>query len=239
MTSAALLDKVAALESTVRTHVRRGQTVLVAGFGRGGVPFSILEFLARHPADFGNLTLVKNDANEPGIGIGLLVEQGMVRRLVSTHVGLNPDFIARMNKGEIACELVPQGIFAERLRAGGAGIPAFLTDIGMGTIVAEGKPTVELDGRPWLLERALRGDVALLCADVADRAGNCWWRGSNRNMSVVMGTAADVVLVEAKEIVEVGTLELENIHLPGVFVTAVVQAAPRSHLNDQLNESEQ
>jgi acetate CoA/acetoacetate CoA-transferase alpha subunit len=236
VSGSALLDKVAALAETVRAHVRPGQTLLVAGFGRGGVPFSILEFLAQHPAHFGNLTLVKNDANEPGIGIGLLIEKGMVRRLISTHVGLNPDFIARMNKGEIACEFVPQGIFAERLRAGGAGIPAFLTDIGMGTIVAEGKPTIELDGRTWLIERALRGDVALLCADVADRAGNCWWRGSNRNMSVVMGTAAEVVIVEAKQIVDVGTLEPENIHLPGVFVQAVVQATPRTHLNGQLHE---
>jgi acetate CoA/acetoacetate CoA-transferase alpha subunit len=236
MTAGTLMNKVAPLEEAVRGRVASGQTILVAGFGRGGVPFSILTFLAEHADEFRNLALVKNDANEPGIGIGMLIERGMVSRLIATHVGLNPDFITRMNVGEIACELVPQGIFAERLRAGGAGIPAFLTDIGMGTIVADGKPTVELDGRTWLLERALRGDVALLCADVADRAGNCWWRGSNRNMSVVMGMAADKVIVEAKHIVEVGELEPENIHLPCVFVDAVVQAQPRPHMGGRLEE---
>jgi len=165
-----------------------------------------------------------------------LFERGMVSRVIATHIGLNPDFIDRMNANEIACELVPQGIFAERLRAGGAGIPAFLTDIGMGTIVAEGKRRVELDGREYLLERALRGDVALLCPDVADRSGNCWWRGSNRNMSVVMGMAADKVIVEAKHIVEIGGLEPEGIHLPSVFVDAVVQAEPRRHMGGKLEE---
>jgi acetate CoA/acetoacetate CoA-transferase alpha subunit len=236
MTVGGLLDKVAPLEEAVRARVASGQTILVAGFGRGGVPFSVLTFLAEHAEEFRDLALVKNDANEPGIGIGLLIERGMVARLIATHVGLNPDFIARMNAGEIACEFVPQGIFAERLRAGGAGIPGFLTDIGMGTIVAEGKATMELDGKTWLVERALRGHVALLCADVADRAGNCWWRGSNRNMSVVMGMAADAVIVEAKHIVEVGKLEPENIHLPSVFVDAVVQAQPRPHMGGRLEE---
>lgn len=202
---------------------------MVGGFGRGGVPFSILEYLSDRPDTIRDLTLVKNDANEPGLGIGALLRNGQVRKLIATHIGLNPEFIDQMNRGEVECELVPQGIFAERIRAGGAGIPAFLTDIGIGTVVAEGKQRVELDGREVLLERALRGDVAIICADKVDRAGNSWWRGSNRNMCVAMGTACDRVIVEAKKIVEIGELEPESVHLPCVYVDYVVQAQPRRH----------
>ena len=169
-----VIDRVLELEEAVERYLRGCQTVMVGGFGRGGVPFSILEHLADRADDFRDLVLVKNDASERGLGVGPLLERGMVRKLVATHLGLNPEFIAQMNRGEVACELVPQGIFAERIRAGGAGIPAFLTDIGIATEVARGKPIVELDGQRYLLERALRGDVALVCADVVDRTGNCW-----------------------------------------------------------------
>lgn len=225
-----MIDRVTALDEAVRSHVRSGQTIMVGGFGRGGTPFSMLDYLADHADEVRDLTLVKNDANEPDLGIGVLLERGMVTRLVSTHIGLNPRFIAQMNRGEVETELVPQGIFAERIRAGGAGIPAFLTDVGVGTAAAAGKPVVTLDGRAWLLERALRGDVALLCADVADRAGNCWWRGTNRNMSVVMGMACATVLVEALDIVATGSLAPEDVQLPGFYVDAVVAAGPRGHM---------
>ncbi len=225
-----MIDRVRELEDALDEYVRSGQTIMVSGFGRGGVPFSVLEFMADRSSRFEGLTLVKNDANEPDLGIGMLLKRGQVKHLVSTHIGLNPDFIDQMNRGEVTCELVPQGIFAERIRAGGAGIPAFLTDIGIGTVVADGKTAVELDGRTLLVERALRGDVALLCADVADRLGNCWWRGSNRNMAVVMGMACDRVIVEAKRIVEPGEIEPENVHLPCVCVDAVVQAGERRHV---------
>lgn len=224
-----MIDRVQPLETAVDRLVEPGQTVLVGGFGRGGVPFSVLEYMADHPERFSDLVLVKNDASEPELGVGPLLARGMIRRLVATHIGLNPAFIDQMNRGEVECELVPQGIFAERLRAAGAGIPAILTDIGMGTEVADGQETVTVDGRPLLVQRALAGDVALVCADVVDRAGNAWWRGSNRNMCVVMGLAARHVIVEAKSIVDVGTIEPENVHLPGVVVDAVVAARPRRH----------
>jgi acetate CoA/acetoacetate CoA-transferase alpha subunit len=224
-----VIDCVTTVGEAVGRFVRSGQTLMVGGFGRGGVPFSILEHLAQRSDELRHLTLVKNDANEPGIGIDLLLRQKQVRKLVATHIGLNPDFIAQMNAGEIECELIPQGIFAERIRAGGAGIPAILTDIGIGTEVEQGKPTYELDGRTLLVERGLRGDVALLRADIADRAGNAWWRGSNRNMCVVMGTACDEVIVEAGHIVDIGGLQPENVHLPSVFVSAVVPAGPLPH----------
>lgn len=218
------------LDAVLDAHVRSGQTILVAGFGRGGVPFTLLEAMADRAESLRDLTLVKNDANEPDLGVGMLIKRGQVVRLISTHIGLNPDCVELMNRGAIKVEFVPQGIFAERLRAGGAGIPAFLTDIGIGTMVADGKPTVELDGRTLVVERALRGDVALLCADKVDAAGNCWWRGSNRNMSVVMGLAADTVIVEAREMVEIGTIPPEDVHLPSVVVDAIVAAQTPRHL---------
>jgi acetate CoA/acetoacetate CoA-transferase alpha subunit len=225
-----VIDRVTTVAAAVAAHIRPGQTLLVNGFGRGGVPFSLLEHIADRAAEFRDFTLVKNDANEPGLGIGMLLRNGQVRHLVSTHIGLNPEFIDQMNRGEVTCEFVPQGIFAERLRAAGAGIPAFLTDIGIGTVVAQGKPTVELDGRTLLVERALAGDVALIAADRVDRAGNCWFRGSNRNMGVAMGMAGRRVIIEAREIVATGAIEPESVHLPCVFVDAVVPAGPRRHL---------
>lgn len=225
-----MIDRTTKLQEAVERTVRSGQVLLVGGFGRGGTPFSVLEYLADHEDRFRDLTIVKNDANEPNLGVGMLLRRGMVRRMISTHIGLNAEAIEQMNQGRIEVELVPQGIFAERLRAAGAGIPAFLTDVALGTRVAEGKTTVEHRGKTYLLEEALRGDVALLCADVADRVGNCLWRGSNANMNPVMGTAADQVIVEAKEIVEPGEIAPEQVHLPGLFVDAVVPAGPRRHL---------
>lgn len=226
-----MIDRRTTIEEAAAQFLRSGQTVMVGGFGRGGVPFSLLEYMSDHPDVYRDLTLIKNDANEPDLGIGPLLAKGMVRKLIATHVGLNPSFIAQMNRGEVEAVLMPQGIFAECIRAGGAGIPAFLSDIGLGTEHAAGKATVELDGKTLLIEKALRGDVAIICADRADRIGNAWWRGSNRNMCTVMASACDRVIVEAKEIVEVGEILPENVHVPSVFVDAVVPAGPRRHMS--------
>jgi acetate CoA/acetoacetate CoA-transferase alpha subunit len=233
-----MLPKDTTVESAVREYVRAGQTIMVGGFGRGGVPFTTLKYIADRAGEYGDLTLIKNDASEPGIGIDMLLKTGQVKKLIATHIGLNPDFIDRMNRGEIECELIPQGIFAEKIRAGGAGIPAILTDIGVGTEVEQGKQTFELHGKTLLVEECLRGDVALICADKADKAGNAWWRGSNRNMCVVMGTACKRVIVEAYEIVEIGDLPPEDIHLPGVFVDAVVPAGPLPHVGGQVGQTQ-
>ena len=222
-------NKVTSVADAAAGYLGAGMTLLVGGFGRGGTPFTLLEYLADHPGRFGDLTLVKNDASEPHLGLGPLFSAGMVRRLVSTHIGLNPDLIARMNAGEVDVTLIPQGIFAEKIRAKGAGIPAFLTDIGIDTPIAESKQQVVLGGRQYLLEEALGGDVSLLSADRVDRMGNCWWRGSNRNMNVAMGTASPKVIVEAFEIVEVGAISPEDVHLPGLYADAIVQAEPRRH----------
>ena len=219
-------------DQAIERYLMAGQTWMIGGFGRGGVPFTLLEAIAATSGALTDLTLIKNDANEPGLGIDLLLKQGMVKKMIATHIGLNPDFIARMNRGEIACELVPQGIFAERIRAGGVGIPAFFSDIGLGTEVAQGRQIHQLDGQSYLLETALKGDVALVCADVVDRAGNAWWRGSNRNMCVPMVPACRTTIVEAREIVDIGSIAPENVHIPGILVNAIVQAQPRAHMQE-------
>lgn len=228
----AIRERVTTVEAAAERLLASGQVLMIGGFGRGGTPFSLIYALADAPERYRDLTLIKNDANEPELGIGLLLAAGQVRKLVSTHIGLNPRCIEQMNAKEVEVELIPQGIFAERIRAGGAGIPAFLTDIGIDTMIAVGKPRVELDGVSYLLERALRADVALLCADRVDRAGNCWWRGSNRNMSVVMGGACDHVIVEAKELVPIGSIAPEDVQLAGVLVDAVVPAGARRHVEE-------
>jgi acetate CoA/acetoacetate CoA-transferase alpha subunit len=222
--------KLVSLREAVDQNIASGMTLLVGGFGRGGTPFTMLEYLADHADRFDGLTVVKNDGSEPDLGLGPLFQKGMVRKLVSTHIGLNPDVVRRMNEGSIDVELVPQGIFAERIRAAGAGIPAFLTDIGVHTAVAEGHEKIDFKGVSYLVEEALGGDVSLLSADRVDRAGNCWWRGSNRNMNVVMGMAARTVLVEAFDIVDVGIIPPEDVQLPGIYVTSIVRAAARRHM---------
>lgn len=210
-----------------------GQSIMVGGFGRGGAPFTLIDYIADRSDIYRDLTLYKNDANEPGLGIGRLFENKQVKKLITTHIGLNPDFIRQMNAGEVECEFVPQGIFAEKIRAGGAGIPAFLSDIGLGTVYAEGKEKTLLDGHEYIIERAFRADVALICADRVDEAGNCWWQGTNRNMCVAMATACDTVIVEAKEIVPKGAIAPEDVHLPGVFVQNIVQAGVRLHMQGE------
>ncbi len=224
-------SKMMSVKAAVDRHVAAGMTLMVGGFGRGGAPFTMLEYLADNPSRFGNLTLIKNDGSEPHLGVGPLFQNGMAKKLISTHIGLNPDLIGQMNNKEVIVTLYPQGIFAEKIRAAGAGIPAFLTDIGIDTPVADGKERIVFNGEPYLLEPALHGDVALIAADSVDPLGNCFFKGSNRNMNIVMGSACKTVLVEAFEIVEIGDIAPESVHLPGIFVTAIVQASPRRHMH--------
>lgn len=228
-----MIDRRQDLEAAVEKYIKSGQTLMVGGFGRGGVPFTVLEYLADRPEKYRDFILVKNDASEPPLGIGPLLKNLQATKLIATHIGLNPVFIQQMNDGEVACELVPQGIFAERIRAGGAGIPAFLTDIGMGTIIDKDKQRITLDEKEYLLEKALRGDVALICADKVDHQGNCWFAGSNRNMCAVMAMACDRTIVEAKEIVAAGDIPPESVHIPHVYIDAVVQAQPRRHQQEE------
>jgi 3-oxoacid CoA-transferase subunit A len=173
-----------------------------------------------------DLTVVSNNAGVDDFGIGLLLQNRQVKKMISTYVGENKLFEQLVLSGELQVELNPQGTLAERLRAGGAGIPAFYTPTGYGTMVAEGKETREFDGRNYVLERALRGDFAFVKAWKGDRWGNLVFRKTARNFNPMMATAADYVIAEVEELVEAGQIDPDQVHTPGIFVDAIFQGAP-------------
>jgi 3-oxoacid CoA-transferase subunit A len=170
-----------------------------------------------------NLTVVSNNAGVDDFGIGLLLQNRQVKKMISTYVGENKLFEQLVMGGELELELNPQGTFAERIRAGGAGIPAFYTPTGFGTMVAENKETREFDGRMFVMERGLRGDFAFVKAWKGDRWGNLIYRKTARNFNPMMATAADYVIAEVEELVELGELDPDQVHTPGIFVNAIFQ----------------
>ncbi|MGR3365616.1 MAG: CoA transferase subunit A [Maritimibacter harenae] len=215
-----LPDKQCTMESAV-ARVKDGDTVMVGGFGVPGTPMTLIHALVAHGAR--DLTLIKNDANEPGMGIDHLLRNGQVSRLITTHLGLNSDAIALMNAGEIEVEFNAQGMLAERIRAGGSGIGAVLSDVGLGTELARGKQVVEMAGTSYLVETALRADVALIHADRADPFGNLAYVATARNFNPVMAMAADCVIAEVETVLPLGGLPADTVHTPGVFVDHVVE----------------
>ncbi|RFP86337.1 CoA transferase subunit A [Rhodobacteraceae bacterium 63075] len=217
-----LPDKQCAIEDAVG-EIKDGDTVMIGGFGVPGTPMTLIRALVAHGAR--GLTLVKNDANEPGMGLDHLLENGQVARLITTHLGLNSHAIALMNAGEIDVEFNAQGILAERIRAGGAGIGAILSDIGIGTELAEGKQIVELGGKAHVVEPALRADVALVHADRADTFGNLAYAATARNFNPLMAMAARCVIAEAEQVLPLGGLAADDVHTPGVFVDHVTELA--------------
>lgn len=214
-----MIDKTTSAAQAL-AQVRDGQRVMVGGFGAPGTPFFLLEALLAAGAR--ELTLVKNDANEPGMGISKLLEAGRVSRLIASHIGLNPLAVAMMNRSELAVELYPQGILAEKIRAGGAGLLGIVSDIGLDTVLREERQLLEIAGREAFFEPALRADVSLIHAARADRAGNLVFAKTARNFSPLMATAADRVIVEAEEVVTTGALDPDAVHLPCAFVDQVV-----------------
>lgn len=215
-----LPDKCCGIEAAI-AQIEDGDTIMVGGFGVPGTPMTLLRALAAHGAR--DLTLIKNDANEPGMGIDHLLQNGQVARLITTHLGLNSHAIGLMNSGQIAVEFNAQGILAERIRAGGAGLGAVLSDIGIGTELADGKQVVDLNGMPHLVETALRADVALVHADRADSFGNLAYAATARNFNPLMAMAADRVIAEAETVLPLGGLAADAIHTPGVFVDHVAE----------------
>lgn len=198
-----------------------GASVMLGGFGVPGTPFSLIrELVRRGPRD---LTVIKNDANEAGMGVDWLLENGQVAKLVTSHIGLNPTAMRLMNDGTIEVEFVPQGVLAERIRVAGAGMMGFVCDIGLGTAVADGKQRVEVEGKTGIVETALRADFALIHANKADAFGNLTFSAAARNFNPIMAMAAGRTIVEAEAIVPFGALEPENVHLTGAFVDAVVE----------------
>lgn len=213
-----LPDKHRSIEDAIE-HVKDGDTVMLGGFGVPGTPFALIHALVAHGAR--DLTIVKNDANEPGMGVDHLLQSGLVARLITTHLGLNSHAIALMNSGAIKVEFNAQGILAERIRAGGAGLGGVLSDIGIGTELAEGKQVVEANGKTYLLETALRANVALLHAARADTFGNLAFVATARNFNPLMAMAADCVIAEVEALLPLGELAANEVHTAGVFVDHV------------------
>lgn len=215
-----MIDKTTTPE-TALAGVKDGQSIMVGGFGVPGTPFLLIDTLMRLRAR--SLTLIKNEANEAGLGISRLLEAGRVKKLITSHLGLNGTVIAMMNDGKVAVEFFPQGILAEKIRAGGAGLLAIVTDIGIDTILRANKQIIRLQAGEGIVEPALRADIALIHAAKADRAGNLVYEKSARNFNPLMATAADLVIVEAETVVEIGEIPPDQIHTPGAFVDHVVQ----------------
>lgn len=203
-------------------HVNSGDTVMVGGFGLVGAPLALIDALVEH-SDATDLTIVSNNIGEPGRGLGKLLRQGRIRRGISSYFTSNPEAVAAVNAGEIEATLMPQGTFAEAIRAGGAGIGGFLTPVGAGTLLAEGKEQRIVGGVPHVLEPPLHADVALVYAARADRLGNLWYRHTARNFNPLMATAARVTIAEAGEILDVGELDPESIHTPHLYVDLLVE----------------
>ena len=217
------MDKRIASADAAIENLTDGATILMGGFGLCGIPENLVAAVRRKGTK--NLTIISNNAGVDDFGIGLLLQNRQVKKMISTYVGENKLFEQLVLSGEIQVELNPQGTLAERLRAGGAGIPAFYTPTGYGTMVAEGKETREFDGRPYVLERAIRGQFAFIKAWKGDRWGNLIYRKTSRNFNPMMATAADYVIAEVEELVELGQLPPDQVHTPGIFVDVIFQGS--------------
>lgn len=202
-------------------QLRDGMTVLMGGFGLCGIPENLIAAVRRKGTQ--GLTVVSNNAGVDDFGIGLLLQTRQVKKMIATYVGENKLFERMVLSGELEVELNPQGTLAERLRAGGAGIAAFYTPTGYGTMIAEKKETRDFDGKHYVLERALRGDFAFVKAWKGDHWGNLVYRRTSRNFNPPMATAADYVIAEVEQLVEVGELDPDLVHTPGIFVSAIFQ----------------
>ena len=213
------MDKRVANADAAIARIQDGATILLGGFGLCGIPENLIDALRRKGSK--NLTLVSNNAGVDDFGIGLLLQTRQVKKMIASYVGENKTFEKLALNKEIEVELNPQGTLAERIRCGGAGIPAFFTPTGYGTMAAEGREVRDFNGRPHVLIPAIRGEFAFIKAWRADRWGNLVYRKTARNYNAVMATAADYTIAEVEEIVELGKLDPDGIHTPGIYVDAV------------------
>jgi acetate CoA/acetoacetate CoA-transferase alpha subunit len=214
------LEKVISIEQALE-KVKDGMTIMVGGFLGVGNPLTLVDALVKKGVR--DLTLIANDTARPELGVGKLVVNKQLKKAMVSHIGTNPETGRQMIAGELNVDLIPQGTLAERIRCGGAGLGGFLTPTGVGTIVEEGKQRLVLNGKSYLLELPLRAEVALLSAHKADKFGNLVFRRSTRNFNPVMAFAADVVIVEAKQIVEIGEIDPDEVMVTGVVVDWIVQ----------------
>ncbi|WP_445287936.1 CoA transferase subunit A [Variovorax atrisoli] len=207
-------------DAALKGVVANGQMLAVGGFGLCGIPEALIDALKDSGVQ--NLTVISNNAGVDGFGLGKLLETRQIKKMIASYVGENKEFERQYLAGELALEFTPQGTLAEKLRAGGAGIPAFFTKTGVGTQVAEGKELREFDGETYVMERSLVPDVALVKADVADKSGNLRFRLTARNFNPAAAMAGKICIVEVEKIVEVGELAPDDIHLPGIYVHRIV-----------------
>lgn len=201
--------------------VKDGMTLMIGGFLANGTPEKLIDALVW--SGVRNLTVICNDTSFPDRGIGRLIVSRQIRKLYTSHIGTNPHTGEQMNAGDIEIEFCPQGTLAERVRAGGSGLGGILTPTGLGTMVAEGKQVVNVDGKDYLLEKPLRADIALIGASVGDRSGNLVYRGTSQNFNPLMASAADLVIAQVEELIEVGAIAAENVRTPAIFVDYIVR----------------
>ena len=217
--------------------VQDGHTLAVGGFGLCGIPEALIAALK----DTGvkQLTCISNNAGVDGFGLGLLLETKQIKKMISSYVGENKEFERQFLSGELEVELTPQGTLAEKLRAGGAGIPAFFTPTGVGTVIAEGKEVREFNGKDYILEQSLTADVALVKAYKADKAGNLIFRKTAQNFNPVCAMAGKITIAEVEQIVEIGDLDPDEIHLAGIYVNRIVlNASPEKRIEQMTLKAE-
>lgn len=214
------MNKVITLNQAM-DYIQDGMTVMIGGFMGVGTPEHIIDAMVEKGLK--DLTIIANDTAFPDKGIGKLIVNKSVKKVIASHIGLNPETGKQMNNKEIEVSLVPQGTLAEQIRCGGAGIGGFLTETGIGTMVEEGKEKIKVGDKTYLLELPLRADVAIIGGNIVDKKGNIYYCGSTRNFNPVIATAADIVIAGAEKIVEVGQIEPDHVMTPGIFVDYIVE----------------
>ncbi len=212
-----------AAEALESAGLRDGMTIMAGGFGLCGIPENCIA--AIRALGVRDLTIISNNCGVDDFGLGILLATRQIRKMVSSYVGENAEFERQFLAGELEVDLVPQGTLAERIRAGGAGIPAFYTPTGVGTVVAEGKEIRDFDGRMYVMERGLRADLSIVKADVGDHSGNCIYRKTARNFNPMMATAGETCIVEVERLVPTGQLDADQIHTPGIFVDYILEGS--------------
>ena len=224
-------------EEALKGIVQDGHTLAVGGFGLCGIPEALITALKETGAK--DLTCISNNAGVDGFGLGLLLETKQIKKMIASYVGENKEFERQFLNGELEVELTPQGTLAEKLRAGGAGIPAFYTQTGVGTLIADGKEVREYHGKDYILEESLTADVALVKAYKADKAGNLIFRKTAQNFNPVCAMAGKISIVEVEEIVEIGELDPDSIHLPGIYINRIVlNTAPEKRIEQMTLKAE-
>ncbi len=214
------MNKFISIENAI-AKIKDGMTIMVGGFLSVGGANSLLDSIAA--TEIKNLTIICNDTSFADKGLGKLFARGQVRKVITSYIGANKACIEQMNSGDLEVEFCPQGTLAERVRAGGAGLGGVLTPTGVGTLVAEGKDIITVDGREFLLEKPLRADIALIGASISDKMGNLIYKGTSQNFNPLMATAADLVIAEPRELVETGSLGPDYIKTPAIFVDYIIE----------------